>query len=570
MASNIFDISLSCRIEHLKRQTKYSSYIYLALPIILISLQNFNELSAAQTWYITLFFCSGLIRLFVHNRHYTHEIKNQKKWILLFSTIVILQGILLGTTPLVFLSENLITNFQSFFALLVAATFTSIACTSFIAFPVLATAFSLLGVLPIGIYFLVGAPHLVEGLALFSGIILFLAINIFQCFTQFRTLKEFEKNQDALKTQEDRLNTFINTLPGIVSLFDENMQYKDCNSQLLEVLQMTKVDLIGKPLGFIHHNSDFADAIERFYVSEETQQTLEISEANNESSKYYLCILTKHTILNSFYTSALCLDISAIKEKEKQLELKKINLIEAEKMLTLGEMASGLAHELNNPMAIISGRVQVILSKVKHDGIDINFLKDNLAKILDTIIRVKRIVYSLKAISKSNSEDGDIKDYNTTEVLDPLMALNHYRLFFHGIELSIDNQYPSMIVRCSLSDLAQVVLHLLKNSVDAIKDIPDRWMKIELHKRENFIQIYFIDCGNGIPKEIADRIFEPFFSTKHHNVGTGVGLASAKEMMRKQGGDLFYKEDHPNTCFVIELPISGELQTRETPQEEAS
>jgi C4-dicarboxylate-specific signal transduction histidine kinase len=399
---------------------------------------------------------------------------------------------------------------------------------------------------------------------LIIGTILFLAINIYLAFLLFKKLSQFEKNQSSLKYQEERLNTFINTLPGIVSLFDENLQYKDCNSQLLEALQMTKTDLIGQPLGFIYHNSAFATAIEKFCLSDENQQTLELSDSTsdsaNEKKNYYLCILNKHLIMGCNYISALNLDITAIKEREQQLELTKISLLESEKMLTLGEMASGLAHELNNPMAIISGRVQVILSKIKQDNIDTNYLKENLIKILDTIARVKRIVFSLKAISKNQNDDEDIKNYNTTEVLDPLMALNHYRLFFHGIELHIDNQHPNTIVRCSLADLAQVVLHLLKNSVDAIKDQPERWMRIELHQRENFIQVYFIDSGKGIPKDIADRIFEPYFSTKHQNLITGVGLAAARDIMHKQGGDLYYKDNHANTCFVLELPIATSQQ----------
>lgn len=392
--------------------------------------------------------------------------------------------------------------------------------------------------------------------------LVYLAININQAFSLFKNIFELEKNREALENQDERLNTFINNLPGVVSLFDENLQYKDCNTLLLDALQMTKEDLIGKPLGFVHHHSEFADAIEKFHFSGQEQQTLEISDNNPEQTRYFLCILTKHQNYNSTYTSALSIDITKVKEQEKQLELTKIGLIEAEKMVTLGEMASGLAHELNNPMAIISGRVQVILSKVKNDGIDVKFLKENLAKILDTINRVKRIVFSLKAISKNQTDETDVKDYTTNEVLDPLMALNHYRLFFHGIELIIENEYPSIIVRCSLSDLAQVVLHLLKNSVDEIKEKPDRWMKIELHKREHFIQVFFIDCGNGIPKDIADRIFDPYFSTKHQQAGTGVGLAAARDMMRKQGGDLFYKADHPNTCFVIELPMSLERRQK--------
>lgn len=419
--------------------------------------------------------------------------------------------------------------------------------------------------------YLANTVSLGEGIALSFGIMLFLASNAVQSFLLFKNQKEYKRIQALSMFQEERLNTFINTLPGVVSLFDENMQYKDCNLQLLEALQMTKEELIGKPLGFIHHNSDYADVIEEFYFSEENKKTLEISDTSGESPKYFLCILNKHLILDSRYISAISLDISTVKIKEQQLELTKINLIEAEKMLTLGEMASGLAHELNNPMAIISGRVQVILSKIKHDGIDIVFLKDNLTKILDTILRVKRIVFSLKAISKNHNEGSDIKDYNTTEVLDPLMALNHYRLFFHGIELSIDNPFPNTIVRCSLSDLAQVVLHLLKNSVDAIKDQPERWMRIELHKKDNFIQVHFIDSGGGIPKDVASRIFEPFFSTKHQNVGTGVGLASARDMMQKQGGNLSYDIEHPNTCFIIDLPIrQNTKENLEEPHQDAS
>src|SRR5690606_15168314 len=103
------------------------------------------------------------------------------------------------------------------------------------------------------------------------------------------------------------------------------------------------------------------------------------------------------------------------------------------------------------------------------------------------------------------------------------------------------------------------------NSFDAIEFLPDKWIEVSAHKNDHKIQLYFKDSGKGIPKDIASKIMEPFFSTKQEGKGTGLGLALARGIAEKHGGSLQYLPDMPHTTFLLEIPESLHPEAWETP-----
>lgn len=353
---------------------------------------------------------------------------------------------------------------------------------------------------------------------------------------------QFYKTFLYYKVHYNNSRSFINSLPGYVFIFTENLQYYDCNDAVLNVLNMKYEDLINKPLGLVNSNLNFANKLENFNLSGETYQSFVIEDNVDfsEIKKYFFCVLTKAPSSAGDKICAVCIDITELHAKEEQMAKHRHELFELEKLITIGELSSGVAHEINNPLAIISGRIQVMLRKINNKEIQQDYLRESLNKILDSVARISRITQSLRILGK-NSIEPQIQSYTTQDVLEPIMALYSHKVFFHCIYLTIENDFKDTLIRTDLADLAQVVLHILNFMIAAIKDElqDNKWMRLEVKKSQGKIQIWFTSSCK--PNMRNDDF-------------TGLSLKSAQELILRQNGNLRYSETSSTSGFVIELP----------------
>jgi C4-dicarboxylate-specific signal transduction histidine kinase len=113
-------------------------------------------------------------------------------------------------------------------------------------------------------------------------------------------------------------------------------------------------------------------------------------------------------------------------------------------------------------------------------------------------------------------------------------------------------------VNCRPTQLSQVLLNLLSNAFDAVSALSEKWVRLTVTQEEQKLIIKVIDSGNGIPSDIAEKIMQPFFTTKVIGKGTGLGLSISRGIIESHEGALFYDPSEKNTTFVIELPIHKE------------
>ncbi|OKH51278.1 hypothetical protein NIES2101_18825 [Calothrix sp. HK-06] len=287
-------------------------------------------------------------------------------------------------------------------------------------------------------------------------------------------------------------------------------------------------------------------------------------------------------------------------ELEKALEELKYTqsqMIQNEKMSSLGQMVAGIAHEINNPVNFIHANLNHLnnytqdLSKLIQmykqyfptppeqiqelmDEIDISFIQEDTSKIIDSMSvgtkRIREIILSLRNFSRL--DEAEVKEADIHEGIDStLMVLNHrFKAKPNRAEIQVIKAYSQLpLVNCYVGQLNQVFINILSNAIDALEDKEDTlnknptiWIYTETIQSDNVL-ITIADNGIGIDENVRNKLFDPFFTTKEVGKGTGLGLSVCYQIIvEKHGGKLWYDSaPGKGTKFIIQIPIlasSGE------------
>ena len=246
-------------------------------------------------------------------------------------------------------------------------------------------------------------------------------------------------------------------------------------------------------------------------------------------------------------------------EKPKSISLVGTNIQEkretelrmflASKMASLGEMAGGIAHEINNPLAIISGKAEQIKKYVRQENLDRDKIYAAVEKIEDTSFRISKIIKGLRSFSRTGEQDPS-KETFVKELIDETLDLCRERMISESITL-IQESDNTLSINCKPTQIQQVLVNLLNNSIDAVKGHREPWIKISSESIGRQVVLKISDSGQGIDAELKEKIMNPFFTTKEVGKGTGLGLSISKRIMENHGGKLIYMPENPNTTFCL-------------------
>jgi PAS domain S-box-containing protein len=241
-------------------------------------------------------------------------------------------------------------------------------------------------------------------------------------------------------------------------------------------------------------------------------------------------------------------DINFRKITELSLENERLKSIQSAKLATLGEFSAGIAHEITNPLAIIVGSVQSLPRVLDQ--------KDKLSKKLEVIEKsCKRISVIAKNLVRHarKSSDQDIRPNQISTVIQDSIDLAILKAKQFDTNLQFESTADGLIL-CNEIELEQVFINLINNAVDAIKELEDRWVKISVTEENDKIIVKVVDSGTGLTQDIADKIFEPFYSSKKIGEGTGLGLSISKGIVENHNGSISIDHDCENTCFTVVFP----------------
>ena len=371
--------------------------------------------------------------------------------------------------------------------------------------------------------------------------------------------------EQTLKVSEEKYRTMLNASPDGIFLIDFNGRITDVSEIGVELLGFDKKeDIIGK----------------HFYcfVSSNSKATIleVISKTMNEGIAQNIEMMIKKKNQSSFLSEASSTLIQGADSKpfsfmiilrdisfRKKMETKQIH---ADRMANLGEMASGIAHEINQPLNIISMVLDKILFETtKTDTINLEFLKTKSDKIFENIIRIRNIIDHVRAFSRSHDDyvltafDVNYSIENATS-----MIIEQFKHLGINLSLNLDKRIPQIVG--NTYKLEQVIVNLLTNAKDAViekknrlEGFTDLMVSIQTYQENQNLIIEITDNGIGVENEDLHNIMLPFYTTKEEGKGTGLGLSICYQIIREMKGSIdIISNKYNGTTIKLVLGIQQE------------
>jgi len=245
-----------------------------------------------------------------------------------------------------------------------------------------------------------------------------------------------------------------------------------------------------------------------------------------------------------------------LEQTDKEMNELNSQLIQQDKLAALGKMAAGIAHEINNPLAVIgekAGWMEDLLAEEEfQNSVNYKEFAAAIAKIEEHVDRARKITHSMLGFARRMEPRLD--DVEINRVLDQTIDImaNHARINDIEIKKHFTDRLP--VIASDQSQLQQVFMNLINNAIDAIGS--DGTIDITTRLDKDLINIIIRDDGPGIPEAIKKKIFDPFFTTKQSGKGTGLGLSISYSIIEKMGGRITVESSEgKGTAFVVSLPV---------------
>lgn len=226
------------------------------------------------------------------------------------------------------------------------------------------------------------------------------------------------------------------------------------------------------------------------------------------------------------------------------------------RLSALGMMAGGVAHEINNPLAIIHASASDLVRKVKQRGdVSLPIILRNSERILETTNRITRIIKSMRHLAREGSQDV-VRPASVAKIVERTLEICGERFRHHSVNLLVPSVDPTLVVSCREVEIGQVLLNLLENAFDAVvEQTAGKWIRLEVILDNGSVVFSVTDSGPGVPPELRQKIMEPFFTTKEVGKGMGLGLSISRRIVEDHGGELEFTEEAGHSRFSFRVPL---------------
>ncbi|HET7290698.1 MAG TPA: PAS domain S-box protein [Thermodesulfobacteriota bacterium] len=365
--------------------------------------------------------------------------------------------------------------------------------------------------------------------------------------------------QQALKESEERYRSFVETAKSAIIAVDGEGRIILFNPAAEEIFGYGKEEIMNKEFRclFPERYKDITSAelgkgtgSGFTNLKETTTEITGLTKNGEEFSaevSFSTCRVEGRTIL-----TAIIFDITERKNLQEQL-------LQSAKLAAVGELISGVTHEVNNPLAVVIGYSEMLLSEPELGG----EARDAIRAIHAESERAKKVIQNMLSFARKHNPEKEVIQVN--DVIEKTLGLTDYELRKNSVTVvkDLDPDLPETVA--DPNQLQQVFLNLIINSQQAMSETEDtRQLTIRSRLKEpegkdagkrNVIQVAFEDNGPGIPDASIKKIFDPFYTTKPKGKGTGLGLSVSFGIIKEHGGEIFVKpNDGKGVTFFVELP----------------
>ncbi|QLY23837.1 ATP-binding protein [Bdellovibrio sp. KM01] len=272
------------------------------------------------------------------------------------------------------------------------------------------------------------------------------------------------------------------------------------------------------------------------------------------SREFYQSMVTRYETEEALTIEKqnLTLAIQQLENTQDELLNQKSRAEYSAKLASLGEMAGGIAHEINTPLNVILLSAEQQMELLEDSQMDRETMKASIEKVQSTTNRIATIVRGLRTFARDGAKD-PIEAIPVQTLIDNTLSLCYEKFKLANVDLRLPPP-TNLILHCRPVQISQVMLNLLNNSFEAIRDLPQKWIAIDVLDLGDQIEIRITDSGEGIDPVIQAEIFRPFYTTKEIGKGTGLGLSISRGLIEAHHGQLYVDTDHQHTSFVIRLP----------------
>jgi len=245
-----------------------------------------------------------------------------------------------------------------------------------------------------------------------------------------------------------------------------------------------------------------------------------------------------------------------MQRREQELRDKQEQLVQAGKLATLGELTTGVAHELNNPLNNTGLFVGNAVDLIELGVADKGQIVRELRQAMQQVSKATQIISHLRTFGRAAPVSRE--PISLRPVIERALSLVQEQLRLHEIEVTLDLGPQEPVVVGNPIQLEQVFINLLTNARDAVVDSPRKAIRISASVGAAAVEIAFVDTGHGIPSGLEGRIFDPFFTTKEVGKGTGLGLSITYGIVKEHGGTIsVVSAPGDGATFLIHLPLAG-------------
>jgi two-component system NtrC family sensor kinase len=357
--------------------------------------------------------------------------------------------------------------------------------------------------------------------------------------------KTVEECQGRFINQRNKMNTLLQSLPGALLSLSDDLHIVMLNKQAEDMFKGGQAPLIGANLfDLLYLGEQDRELLRDAFLYKRPIQNQEIQLATAEGPRRYSLNLGFYSDEDNDMGGVLILrDISDYRRLQD-------NMIMQERLIAMGQLAAGVAHELNTPIGSIRGFTQLLSQSFAPNSQQGKYLKF----ITDETIRCSRIVQDLLNFARTDRCTGEVCEINQL-IRELIETFLNCRMKRYKIDVKLDLLDHPLVAEGSCGQLDIVLTNLITNAIHAVENVENPVITLSARAEETYIVISVADNGPGVPVEFRKRIFDPFFTTKDVGQGSGLGLPICHAILTKRGGQIEYDDAHfTGARFLIKLP----------------